>query len=102
MFADMNWGDPIAAAQPPAGKPSAADIDANSTKTCSGTEEDEIKADRNPGQGRDKGRGMVGSGAVENGARGASSTAQASELDFEVLVGGPGESWANPHIQVVW
>ena len=36
-----------------------------------------------------------------NGVRGASSTTQARELDFDVLAGGPGESWANPHVQVV-
>jgi hypothetical protein len=101
-FADTNWGDPIAAAQPPAGRLSAADVDANSTKTCSGAEGDELKAERKPCQGRGKGCGTVGSGTVENGARGASSTAQASELDFEDLAGGPRESWADPHVQVVW
>jgi hypothetical protein len=101
-FADTNWGDPIAAAQPPAGKPSAADVDANSTKACSGAEGDEIKAKRKPGQGRGKVRGTVGSGAVANGARGASSTTQARELDFGVLSGGPGESWADLHVEVVW
>jgi hypothetical protein len=101
-FADTNWGDPIAAAQPPVGKPSAADVDANSAKVGSSAEDDEIKAESKPGQGRGKVRQTVGSGARVNGARGASSTAQASELDFDVLAGGPEESWVDPHVQVVW
>ena len=74
-FAETNWGDPIAAAQPSVSMRSAADVDANSTKTCSGAEDDEIKAERSPGQGRGKVRGTVGSGAVANGARGASTVA---------------------------
>jgi hypothetical protein len=101
-FADANWGDPIAASQPLVGKPSAVDVDANSAKVGSSAEDDEIKAESKPGQGRGKVRRRVGSGAMANRARGASSTAQASELDFDVLAGGPGESWADPHVQVVW
>jgi hypothetical protein len=101
-FADTNWGDPIAAAQPLVGKPSAADVEANSATVGSTAEDDEIKGESKPGQGRGKVRRTVGSGAMANGARGASSTAQASELDFDVLGGGPGEPWADPHVQVVW
>jgi len=101
-FADTNWGDPIAAAQPLAGKPSAADVDANSMKVGSSAEDYEIKVESKPDQGRGKVCRTVGSGARTNGARGASSTAQASELDFDVLAGGPRESWADPHVQGVW
>jgi hypothetical protein len=99
-FADTNWGDPIAAAQPLVGKPSAVDVDANSAKVGSSAKDDQMES--KPGQGRGKVRRTVGSGAMANGARGASSIAQASELDFDVLAGGPGESWADPHVQVVW
>jgi hypothetical protein len=41
--------------KPLAGKPLAADVDANSMKTSLGTEGDEIKAERMPSQGRGKG-----------------------------------------------
>ena len=74
-FTDTNWGDLIAAAQPPAGKPSAANVDANGTKAGIDGEGDAIKVARKLGQGRDKERGAVRSGARANGAHGhASST----------------------------
>ena len=79
-FADMNWEDPIAAARPPAGKPFATDVDANSMKTGSGVEGDEIKAERIPGQGRGKGRGTVGLERSRTGAHGAFRAVQAYEL----------------------
>ena len=101
-FTDTNWGDPIAAARPPVGKPSAADVDANGTKAGIDWEGDAIKAARKLGQGRDKECGAVRSGARANGAHGASKAARACELDFEVLSGGPGGSCADPDREVVW
>ena len=60
MFANMNWGDPIATAQCPAGKPSATNIDANSIKTGLGAQGNEIKVEVMSGQGRGKGCRTVG------------------------------------------
>ena len=101
-FTDTNWGDPIAAAQPPAGKPSAADVDANGTKAGIDGEGDAIKVARKVSQGRDKERGAVRPGVRANGAHGASRAARACELDFEVLSGGPAGSCADPDRDVVW
>jgi len=84
MFADMNWGDLFTAAWCPAGKPSATNVDANSTKTGSGTQGNEIKAERMSGQGRGKGHGTVGLEWLRTGQRGVFRAAQAGELMLSI------------------